>query len=54
MIHAILKINDVQRRATNTNDLLHIELVHENLRKLDQAWEEPLMALEEEPEADLL
>ena len=38
----------------NGNALLNIELVNGNLKRLGQAWEETLMALEKEPKADLL
>ena len=36
------------------NDLLNIDLVSDNLKEFDQAWEETLMALEKEPEVDLV
>ena len=32
------------------NDLLNIELVNDNVKKFDRAWEENLMALEQAPE----
>ena len=34
--------------------MLNIELVNDNLKKFDQACDETLLALEKEPEADLL
>ena len=36
------------------NDTRSILLVNDNLKKVDQAWEESLMALEMGPEEDLL
>ena len=34
-------------------DLLHVELVNDSRKQFDQSWEEALMALEKEPEANL-
>ena len=54
MIYVFLKINDVQVTATSMNDLLNVELVNDSLKRFDQSWEETLMALEKEPEGDLV
>ena len=54
MICAFFEINNVHGRAMSMNDLLNIEVVNDILKKFDQAWEETLMALEKEPEADLV
>ena len=53
-IFSFFKMDDVQRRVIGVNDLLNIELVNDKLKQFDDAWEETLMALEEEPEEDLL
>ena len=42
------KLNDVQRRGIDMNDLLNIELCDCNLKIFDQAWDETLMAMAEE------
>ena len=42
------------RREFDINDLLNIELVNDNLKKFDEAWENILMALEKAQEDDLL
>ena len=53
IIYAFFKINDVQGRTTSINELLNIELFNDNLIQFDQAWEETVMAPEQEPEEDL-
>ena len=35
------------------NDLLNTEMVNDNLKKFDHSWEETVMELVKEPEADL-
>ena len=55
MILDYSEINDMQGKATNVKDLFMKELINGALKKFDQAWEEEtFMALEKEPEADLL
>ena len=44
----------VRKRVFGINDLPHIELVNDNLKMLDDAWERTLMALEKAPEEDCL
>ena len=53
-ICAFLSINDVQVRAISVNGLLNIKLVNDNHEKFEPSWEEPLIALEKEPQGDLL
>ena len=50
MIYVFFKINGVQPRVINKNDLINVELVGDDDKKLDQAWEESLMVLEKVPE----
>ena len=40
-------------RAIGIDDVLNVELINDNLKKFDEAWEEFLMGLEKVPEADL-
>ena len=53
MIDALFKINNVQKRVIDIDDLLNIEVVHDNLRKFDEAWEITPRAPERESENDL-
>ena len=52
--YAFLKVKDFQRREIGINDLLKIELDNDNLIKFDQDWENIRMALDKEPEEDLV
>ena len=53
MIDALFKINNVQKRVIDIDDLLNIEVVHDNLRKFDEAWEITPRAPERESENEL-
>ena len=44
------RITDVQQRATGMNDLLSIELRNDDLKMVNQVWEQILMAMDMEPE----
>ena len=44
IICAFFKINDVQRRAFGSDDLLNKEVRYDNLKRVHQAWAQTLMA----------